>query len=88
MIPILDSSGQVEYLVVSGINVSENREASKQTIQQREYELELITEVIPQQIWTAGLDGHIDYINQRWQDYTGLNLKQMQAEGLVYYCSP
>ncbi|WP_019508113.1 hybrid sensor histidine kinase/response regulator [Pleurocapsa sp. PCC 7319] len=54
---------------------------SKQALEQREYELELITEVIPQQIWTAGKDGQIDYINQRWQNYTGLNLAQMRRLG-------
>jgi len=52
---------------------------SKQDLRQREHELELITEVIPQQIWTADKDGRIDYINHRSSNYTGLNLKQMQG---------
>ena len=71
---------EVEYLIPFAIDVSD-REASKQALQQRERELKLIAEVIPQQIWTAALDGHLDYINQRWRDYTGLDLKQMRQQG-------
>ena len=61
---------------------------SKQALEQREHELELITEVIPQQIWTAGGDGHIDYINHRWQNYTGLGLEQMQRRGWATIVHP
>jgi PAS domain S-box-containing protein len=31
-----------------------------------------LAEAIPQIVWTARPDGHIDYHNQRWFDYTGL----------------
>jgi len=61
---------------------------SKEALKQQEYELELITEVIPQQIWTAGESGHIDYINQRWQNYTGLDLAQMQVQGWAAIVHP
>ena len=78
---------EVEYLIPFAIDVSD-REASKQALQQRERELKLIAEVIPQQIWTAALDGHLDYINQRWRDYTGLDLKQMRQQGWASIVHP
>ena len=87
IIPVFSEDGRVEYLIPSGINITE-REASKQALQQREYELQLITEVIPQQIWSAAISGQIDYINQRWQDYTGLGLKQMQNHGWASIVHP
>ena len=67
---------------LSGINldISHLKEA-EQALQQSKEELRLITEVIPQQIWSAATDGHIDYINQRWQEYTGLDLQQMRLRG-------
>lgn len=67
---------------LSGINldISHLKEA-EQALQQSKEELKLITEVIPQQIWSAATDGQIDYINQRWQDYTGLDLQQMRLRG-------
>jgi PAS domain S-box-containing protein len=32
----------------------------------------LLAEAIPQIVWTARSDGHIDYANRRWREYTGL----------------
>ena len=87
IVPQFDDQGKVEYLVPFVMDVSD-REASKQALKQRERELELITEVIPQQIWTAAIDGHIDYINQRWQDYTGLDLEQMRHQGWATIVHP
>lgn len=80
IVPIFNDDGEVEYLIPSGIDISD-REASKQALQQSEYELRLITEIIPQQIWTATPDGKIEYINQRWQEYTGVTLEQIQGDG-------
>ena len=77
----------VEYLVPFAINVSD-REVSRQALQRSERELELIAKLIPQQIWTAALDGRIDYINQRWRDYTGLDLKQMKLQGWASIVHP
>ena len=80
MIPIFNEEGQVEYIVPSGIDITE-REASKQALQASEYKLRLITEVIPQQVWTALPDGKIDYINQRWQEYTGVTVEEITEDG-------
>ncbi|WP_052055674.1 PAS domain S-box protein [Myxosarcina sp. GI1] len=85
--PLFDPNGRVEYLIPSGIDVSD-REASKQALRQSEYELKLITEVIPQQIWTATPNGAVDYINQRWQDYAGATLAQIQERGWVTMVHP
>ena len=80
VIPLFDSNGKVEYLIPSGIDISD-REANKQALMQREQELKLITEVIPQQIWTALPNGEIDYFNQRWIDYTGISLEDTVNSG-------
>lgn len=74
---------------LSGINldISHLKEA-EQALHQSKNELKLITEVIPQQIWSAATDGHIDYINQRWQDYTGLDLQQMRLRGWAAIVHP
>ena len=77
IVPLLDNSGSVQYLIPSGIDITD-REASKQALLQSQNELKLIAEAIPQQIWTALPDGTIDYINQRWQNYTGISLQQLQ----------
>ncbi len=80
LIPLFDNNGKVEYLIPSGIDISD-REASKQALMQREHELKLTTEVIPQQIWTATAKGEVDYFNQRWIDYTGIPLENTINSG-------
>jgi PAS domain S-box-containing protein len=87
IVPKFNDRQEVEYLVPFGMDISD-REAAKQALKRREYELELITKVIPQQIWTAAKDGHLDYINQRWQDYTGLNIEQMRQQGWASIVHP
>lgn len=72
--------GNGEPIRLSGINLDiSHLKKTEQALHQSKNELKLITEVIPQQIWTAAIDGHTDYINQRWQDYTGLDLEQMRV---------
>ncbi len=41
----------------------------------------LLTEVMPQIVWTARPDGFLDYYNQRWVDYTGMSVEQTQGWG-------
>jgi PAS domain S-box-containing protein len=49
-------------------------------LQERERQLRLLTEVIPQQIWCATPVGSIDYCNQQLLDYAGRGLLDMQGE--------
>ena len=49
--------------------------------EQNEAQFRLLSEAIPQIVWTATPDGSIDYYNQRWFDYTGLTLKETRGWG-------
>jgi diguanylate cyclase (GGDEF)-like protein/PAS domain S-box-containing protein len=40
-----------------------------------------LAEAIPQIVWTAHTDGQVDYVNQRWLDYTGLDLEYTHHHG-------
>jgi PAS domain S-box-containing protein len=40
-----------------------------------------LTNALPQIIWTLRPDGKIDYVNQRWTEYTGLAFDQAQRDG-------
>jgi PAS domain S-box-containing protein len=39
-------------------------------------QFQLAIDTIPELVWSSLPDGHIEYLNQRWRDYTGLTLKQ------------
>jgi PAS domain S-box-containing protein len=38
-----------------------------------------IAEAMPQLVWTADGDGTINYFNQRWIDYTGMDLEEFRS---------
>lgn len=46
-----------------------------------ESQLRLAIDTIPGLVWTALPDGYIDFLNQRWLDYTGLTLDQADGWG-------
>jgi len=35
-----------------------------------------LLEAIPQMVWTANLDGLLEYVNRHWSDYTGVDAEQ------------
>lgn len=53
---------------------------SNAELQHSEHQLRVLTEVIPQQIWSGTSDGSIDYCNQRLLDYVGRSLQDVQGE--------
>src|SRR5271169_5739980 len=55
-------------------------EKSNAGLREREHQLRLLTEVIPQQIWMVTSDGSIDYCNQRLLDYVGRATGEMRGE--------
>jgi PAS domain S-box-containing protein len=46
-----------------------------------ESELGAVVDVLPGLVWTALPDGQIDYLNQRWSDYTGLAVEESRGRG-------
>src|SRR5215813_4808909 len=40
-----------------------------------ESRLRLVIDTIPEQVWSALPDGSVDFLNQRWQEYTGVSLR-------------
>ena len=42
-----------------------------------------LADYMPQIVWTASPSGDIDYCNQRWFDYTGINVDQARGDGWV-----
>jgi PAS domain S-box-containing protein len=56
---------------------------SNAELREREHQLRLLTEVIPQQVWSSTADGAIDYCNRRFLDYVGSRLDEMLGDGLL-----
>ena len=44
-------------------------------------ELRDVVDAIPALVWTMRPDGHADFLNQRWCDYTGLSPEEARGSG-------
>jgi len=64
-------------LIAQGIK----RKYAEDKLRDSERSLRQLTETIPQMLWSAEIDGAIDYCNQRVLDYTGLSSEQVQGSG-------
>jgi PAS domain S-box-containing protein len=56
---------------------------SNAELREREHQLRLMTEVIPQQLWSSTPTGTIDYCNRRLLDYVGGGAEEMAGDGLL-----
>ncbi|MDJ1480938.1 PAS domain-containing sensor histidine kinase [Cytophagaceae bacterium YF14B1] len=54
---------------------------AKDELLESQYKFKLLSETIPQLIWTATPDGLVDYVNCRWIEYTGLSMEQSKNYG-------
>ena len=63
-------------------------EASNREILERERDLRILTEAIPQQIWRSGSDGSVEYCNHHLLAYTKRSMEQMRGEGFFEVLHP
>jgi PAS domain S-box-containing protein len=61
-------------------DISERKRAETER-QQSEQRYRILIEAIPQQVWTAQLDGALDYVNQRVLEYFGRTREEMLGWG-------
>ncbi len=57
------------------------RKRAEEAARRSEEELREVIETVPAMVWTALPDGRVDFINRRWQEFTGLSL-DATGEGL------
>lgn len=59
----------------------EERKKVEEALKRSEDYLRLAIDTIPGLVWSSLADGHIEYLNKRWLDYTGLTLGQASGWG-------
>jgi hypothetical protein len=80
--PVLNEAGDVIQLAGTTIDVTEQfqaREALQKAfaaVQKSEDRLRRIINTIPTPAWSSRPDGSVEFVNQRWLDYTGLSAEQ------------
>ncbi|MDB4886977.1 MAG: sensor protein [Gemmatimonadetes bacterium] len=66
--PLTNAQGEVEGIVAHGSEVTEAVRA-RQLIEASETRYRFLADAIPVQVWTATVDGQLDYVNQRAESY-------------------
>jgi len=75
-----NDEGQAVRMIGAMQDVTEYRKAET-ALRQREEEFTSLADNMAQLAWMAQPDGHIYWYNQRWYDFTGTTLAQMQGWG-------
>ena len=61
-------------------DITEEREAAE-AVRRSEAQLLALVDNLPELAWSARPDGHIEFYNHRWYEYTGTTPEQMQGWG-------
>jgi PAS domain S-box-containing protein len=56
------------------------RKLAEEAVKQAEDRIRLVIDTIPTMAWSLRPDGVLDFLNQRWLDYTGLSLQEAIEE--------
>ncbi|HEV3163928.1 MAG TPA: PAS domain S-box protein [Isosphaeraceae bacterium] len=79
-VPVRDESGQVVQRLGTATDIDDRIQA-EEALRASEGRFRLLTEAMPQLVWSSRPDGHIDYCNPRWLDFTGFSQEQVQGNG-------
>jgi PAS domain S-box-containing protein len=69
--PWYDVDGQIAGVLNFAVEVTEQVRTRRQ-LEESEKRFRALADAMPQMVWTAGPDGVLDYCNQRWLEYTGM----------------
>jgi len=67
-VPFRDQQGNIVHWYGTSTDIEDLKRA--------EHRIRLLIDAIPTMAWTLRPDGVVDFVNQRWLDYTGLTLQQ------------
>ena len=81
-----DEQGDLAYVgavtdVTAATRSQQALERAFQDMQALKDQHRLVIDTIPGLVWSTLPDGHADFLNQRWLDYTGLSLAEAQGWG-------
>ncbi len=74
------ATGQVQRWYGSTVDIQALRQAQAE-LAEREAQLRTLTETIPQLVWTVEADGTTSYVNQRYTNFTGLDVPELARQG-------
>ena len=78
--PLFDDEGALSMVLVTSTDIT-TQKLAEEKIRQSEERFRSLANSIPQLAWMTDATGWIYWYNQRWYDYTGTTLEEMQGWG-------
>ena len=85
--PLVGADGSVEGIVAHGSEVSEAVRA-RQRIEASEAQYRFLADAIPVQVWTATVDGLLDYVNHPTEEFFGRPMDELTGEAWAAQVHP
>ncbi|GGK83138.1 PAS domain-containing protein [Rufibacter glacialis] len=76
--PVLDPQGNIEFIIQKTMDVTE-REQAKLAHQESENKFRIMTDAVPQLIYTVHPEGRVTFVNERFVKYTGTPAEEILA---------
>jgi PAS domain S-box-containing protein len=73
-------AGQTPPIFTAYLRDITERKRDEEAVKQSDDRIRLVIDTIPTLAWTLQPDGDVDFVNQRWLDYTGLSLAEAVAD--------
>jgi PAS domain S-box-containing protein len=78
--PIYNEDKKINGILVFGYEVTEEMRGKKiQEVSAARFRM--LADSMPQKVWTADANGHIDYFNEKWLEYTQKGFEELKDEG-------
>lgn len=87
--PVRDDGGRVNHLVSISRDITDRKRAEEALVDsetravESQRQLHAIVDSIDQMIWSATADGHHDFHNRRWQEFTGASERWTSPEAWI-----
>ncbi|MBX3471508.1 MAG: PAS domain-containing protein [Planctomycetes bacterium] len=75
-----DADGRAARMIGSMLDLTVRRQAEA-AVRESEARFRRLADAMPQLVWVARADGHHEYFNRRWYEFTGATLEESEGEG-------
>jgi PAS domain S-box-containing protein len=81
------NNGELERLIIHAVDKTDFVIAKKQ-IKQGELAFKHLADSMPQIVWIAQADGHVNYYNKKWQEITGIDPNEPKCNSWIRILFP